>query len=102
MSELGQRRRSQHVRNESAYPPIAAGEQTSRLVGSVPERDIPMSKHIWKVESERAAATSVAQEPYGRAAGMSRGNRANVQWEPGRQRACVAQPAAASGIRSRR
>src|SRR6266571_2073811 len=78
-SAVGQRRRSQHVRNESAYPPIAAGEQTSRLVGSVPERDIPMSKHIWKVESERAAATSVAQEPYGRAAGMSRGNRANVQ-----------------------
>ncbi len=32
----GQRRRSQYVRNESAYPPIAAGEQTSRLVGSVP------------------------------------------------------------------
>ncbi len=36
MSVPGQRRRSQHVRNESAYPPIAAGEQTSRLVGSVP------------------------------------------------------------------
>jgi hypothetical protein len=33
---MGQKRRSQHVRNESAYPPIAAGEQTSRLVGSVP------------------------------------------------------------------
>jgi hypothetical protein len=40
MSVEGQRRRSQHVRNESAYPPIAAGEQTSRLVGSVPEADI--------------------------------------------------------------
>ncbi len=38
-TELGQRRRSQHVRNESAYPPIAAGEQTSRLVGSVPRTD---------------------------------------------------------------
>src|SRR6266852_6339250 len=37
---MGQRRRSQHVRNESAYPPIAAGEQTSRLVGSVPDSDI--------------------------------------------------------------
>ena len=34
MPASGQRRRSQHVRNESAYPPIAAGEQTSRLVGS--------------------------------------------------------------------
>src|SRR5712692_6937626 len=31
--------RSQHVRNESAYPPIAAEEQTSRLVGSVPLAD---------------------------------------------------------------
>src|SRR5260370_26824345 len=39
MSGTGQRRRSQHVRNESAYPPIAAGEQTSRLVGSVPCAD---------------------------------------------------------------
>src|ERR1700730_5555229 len=35
-----QRRRSQYVRNESAYPPIAAGEQTSRLVGSVPPSDL--------------------------------------------------------------
>jgi hypothetical protein len=35
-SAPGQRRWSQHVRNESAYPPIAAREQTSRLVGSVP------------------------------------------------------------------
>jgi hypothetical protein len=34
---MGQKRRSQHVRNESAYPPIAAGEQTSRLIGSVPK-----------------------------------------------------------------
>jgi hypothetical protein len=36
LSAWGQRLPSQHVRNESAYPPIAAGEQTSRLVGSVP------------------------------------------------------------------
>lgn len=41
MSELGQRRRSQYVRNESACPPIAAGEQTLRLVGSVPLPDMP-------------------------------------------------------------
>jgi hypothetical protein len=40
MSKQGQRRQSQHVRNESAYPPIAAGEQRSRLIGSVPEGDI--------------------------------------------------------------
>ena len=40
MSEMGQRRRSQHVRNDSAYPPIAAGEQTSRLVGSVPDSEV--------------------------------------------------------------
>src|SRR6266568_8628765 len=39
MSEMGQRRRSQHVRNESAYPPKAARQQTSRLVGSVPIPD---------------------------------------------------------------
>ena len=39
MSPPGQRRRSQYVRNESAYPPIAVGEQTSRLVDSVPEPD---------------------------------------------------------------
>jgi carbonic anhydrase len=32
MSARGQRRRSQHVRNESAYPPIAAGERTSPLI----------------------------------------------------------------------
>src|SRR5260370_19108773 len=36
----GQRRRSEHVRDMSAYPPIAAGEQTSRLVGSMPNADI--------------------------------------------------------------
>ncbi len=36
----GPRRRSEHVRDMSAYPPIAAGEQTSRLVGSVPHPDI--------------------------------------------------------------
>jgi hypothetical protein len=41
MSLMGQNRRSQHARNESAYPPIAAGEQTWRLVGSVPDADIP-------------------------------------------------------------
>jgi hypothetical protein len=40
MSVVGQRRRSQHVRNESAYAPIAAGEQTSRLVGSVRTAEI--------------------------------------------------------------
>jgi hypothetical protein len=36
MSLMGQRRRSQRVRDESAYPTIATGEQTSQLVGSVP------------------------------------------------------------------
>ena len=43
---MGQRRRSQHVRNESAYPPIAAGEQTWRLVGSVPTSEVWII-YIW-------------------------------------------------------
>ncbi len=34
-SGMGQRRRSKHVRDMSAYPPIPAGYQTSRQVGSV-------------------------------------------------------------------
>ena len=45
--------------------------------------------------------TSVAPEPYERAAGMSHDNRAIAQWEQGHERACVAPPAAANGTRSR-
>src|SRR6266851_5305858 len=61
-TELGQRRRSQHVRNESAYPPIAAGEQTSRLVGSVPISDkVHRKKYSYSITSSATAEFSVTQ-----------------------------------------
>ncbi len=79
MSEMGQRRRSQYVRNESAYPPIAAGEQTSRLVGSVPRADHdlpaglrsaalrvvaqPLLVALWQSGQERLATSPLAMQP---------------------------------------
>ena len=57
MSAMGQRRRSQHVRNESAYPPIAAGEQTSRLVGSVPIPDSCTAANSISIRSPRRRGT---------------------------------------------
>jgi hypothetical protein len=55
---MGQRRRSQHVRNESAYLPIAAGEQTSRLVSFVPQPGIrdhrrSAAKTGWQIPDAR-------------------------------------------------
>jgi hypothetical protein len=40
MSEMGQKRRREDVRAESAFPPLATFERTSRDVSNVPMHEI--------------------------------------------------------------
>src|SRR5713101_2086677 len=60
MSAPGQRRRSQHFRNESRYPAIAAGEQTLRLLGSVPLAEVGQ---LIRSPRRRAIARTAGRSP---------------------------------------